>query len=86
VLGHIGCAAERAVAADGDDAINAEALAVGDRLAHARLGLELGAAVGIQDRAAVVDDVGHRAHVERMDVALDQSAVAAVNAHAFHAA
>ena len=47
-------ATEGAVTTDGHDTVDQEFLAGGDGAGHALLGLELGATVGIEHRAAVV--------------------------------
>ena len=85
VSGQVGSASEGAVAAQRHDAVDAEAMAGVYRLLHALLGLELGAAVGIKYRAALVDDVGNVAHAEGLYISVDKSRVSAINSHDLNA-
>ena len=74
--------AERAVAADGDDAVQPQQLTGGGSLLLTLQRAELLAARGVEHRAAAVDDVRDALGVQLNEVAGDQTVVAAANADA----
>ena len=83
LLGQLHEAAERAVAADGDDTVKTQQLAGRGRLLLALQRAELVAACGIEHRAAAVDDVRDVFVVQHHKVAVDQAIVAAADTDAF---
>ena len=74
-----GSALEGSVTADGNDTVDTELCTVRKSLLLSLGGLELGATVGIQERAALVDHVGYVAHGKRTDVTADKARVSVVN-------
>ena len=81
-LGQILGAAERAVAADDYQPLNAVLPAGSHRFLHPLFGAELGATGGIQHGAAPMDDVRHAAQIHLHKVPVDQAVVPTV--HAIH--
>ena len=77
----VACAAERTVAADDDDPLHIDLFADVDGFLHTFFGFEFGAARGIQDRAAAVDDIGDTSQIHFVHIAVHQPVVAAANAH-----
>ncbi|MPM63688.1 hypothetical protein SDC9_110569 [bioreactor metagenome] len=74
-------AAEGAVPADGDDAVDTKVLTVCYGRLHARFGFELLAAGGVEDGAAARGDAVDGARVELHHVRVYEAVVPAVNAH-----
>ena len=74
-------APEGAVAADGDDPVDARVLAGADRLRHPLGGGELLAAGGVEDGAAPVGEAVDGAGVHLEGIPLDEAVVAPVDAH-----
>ena len=79
-------AAEGSVAADGHDGVQTQHPARGDRLFPARLGHEIFASGGIEDRAAAGENVADAGAVELHKVAGDQAMPAPADADALDAA
>ena len=79
-VGQLAGAAVGAVAADDHQRVDAQLTALGRALVLALLGLELQAAGGVQDGAAVLDDVGDAAQVHLVALAVQQAVVAALDA------
>ena len=84
-VGQITGAPEGTVAADDNNALDALFTAHVGCLFHARRGVELGAAGGVQSRTAVLHDVGHAAHVHLFQITGEQAVVAAHHAVDLHA-
>ena len=80
--GQILRAAERTVAADGDDAVESEQLAGVGGLLLPLLRAEFLAAGGIEHSPAAVDDAAHAPGIERQNIAVNQSVPAAADADA----
>ena len=74
--GEVGRAAEGSVAADRDDAVDVVVTAGLYGLCHALFGLELRAAVGVEDRAAETAYVGDVAGSELLQLAADEAGIA----------
>ena len=79
VLGQLTRAAERAVPAYGDDAVDAEVFAVGGRALNALVRAELLAAGGIEDGAAARGDAVDRTRVQFDHVRMNEAVVPAVD-------
>ena len=84
-FGQILRTAERAVAADGHQAVQPQQLTGGVGLLLALLGAELVAAGAVEDRAAPVDDPADAGVVHLQNVAGDQALIAAADSHALDA-
>ena len=78
VRGKIGGTAECAVAADGNDTVNAELAAGLNRLFNTLFGLELRATVRVKHRTALIDYIGYVAQTERLDIAADKTRISSV--------
>ena len=84
--GKVGRTAKRSVTADSDDAVDTELAAGLNCLLHTLLRLELGAAVGIEHRTALVDYIGYVAQTKGLDVAADKTRVSSENSYDLNAA
>ena len=69
------------VAADDHKGIDSQLLAAGQTLGLTFFGLELQAAGSVQNRTAAVDDLRHAADIHLVAFTVDQSIIAALNAH-----
>ena len=74
-------AAERAVAADNDNALHIHLLADINCFLHALFGFEFGASCGIQNCTAAVDDIGNTSEIHFIHIAVHKAVIAAANAH-----
>ena len=84
--GKIGSTAEGAVAADGNDAVNADFAAGSQSLLHTLFRLELRATVGVKNGAATVQKIGNVARGKLLYVVLDQTRVTAIDRNDLNAA
>ena len=77
VCGKVCCAAERTVAADGDDTVDMVVLAGLERLCHTFGILKFIATCGIEDRTALIDDIAEiSCGCEKLHIAIDKTLIA----------
>ena len=78
---HVFATAERAIATDDDQRVDAQLPAAVGRLLLPLKRLEFKAARSVQHRAAAMDDLRNTADIHFLDITIDQAIITAINPH-----